>query len=56
MEKNMKMRQDQIKKLNSQINTLNQELQMLKGENRSLLEQMKMKEQQKTHYTAEHTD
>ena len=42
----MKMKQEEIKNLNEKLNLLNKELQIIKQENKSLLEQMKQKEQE----------
>ena len=42
----MKMKQEEIKNLNEKINTLNKELQIIKKENKSLLEQMKQRQQE----------
>ena len=42
----MKMKQEEIKNLNEKVNTLNKELQIIKSENKSLLEQMKLKQQE----------
>ena len=42
----MKMKQEEIKNLNEKVNTLNKELQIIKTENKTLLEQMKLKQQE----------
>ena len=42
----MKMKQEEIKQLNDKINTLNSELKIIKDENKSLMEQMKQKQQE----------
>ena len=42
----MKMKQEEIKNLNEKVNTLNKELKIIKSENKSLLEQMKLKQQE----------
>ena len=42
----MKMKQEEIKNLNDKLNSLNKELQMIKQENKSLLEQMKQKKRE----------
>ena len=42
----MKMKQEEIKNLNEKINSLNKELQIIKEENKSLLEQVKQRQQE----------
>ena len=42
----MQMKQQEIKNLNEKINTLNKELQIIKNDNKNLLNQMKLKKQE----------
>ena len=42
----MQMKQQEIKNLNEKINSLNKELQIIKTENKNLVNQMKLKQQE----------